>query len=384
MNEIVLLIMSMLVVSAYNIFAILYLNKVLGHHKVGFFTVLVLFFSSLIIPLQVYAAVPVSIVYLLGYILLLLILATTLRCTFNQLIFATSNVVFHVIVCHGIVLAFYSLITNQNMFGLLTNANSSLLINTFTYVLAFVFLAIFDLFSPKRKIRALVNHQQYIVVLSTLELSLIGLLTVSSFAYYYNLDLIWFSFYHLIVFTFSLGSFYVVYMYFYNLATIEQDNFKREESELALIRQVIECYGINTANDAIMMYIDTLSKVQINVLTSNIKAVLARKNIHFLCDLHNMDAEINTKTYKHIMNIIQVNSLVIEKKNNPAIHFKDTDGSIEFEIVYNSKKTTKDNIDYQNLLSQLQQKVDTDDIVFTYHNEIKDDRIISSQQIQLV
>ncbi len=317
MNEITLLIIAMVIVGVYNIAAMIYVNRLLGNKSINYLGFVMLFFSAFVIPLQSYAKIPISIIYLLGFIMLLLILAISVKSSFEQLIFATSNVVFHVIVCNGLVLAIVSLLTSQNMFGLLTDSKSILMINIYTYILAAVILVIFDVFSSRKKVKKLVQHPRYLTVLSTLEISLIALLTVSSFSYYYNLDLVWFSFYHLVVFIFCFVIFYIAYVYFYNVIDKENEIRYDAHKNMAQIYDSINRYGLEVTNNALKMYSADLVVHYTNDIFMKIEGLCTKNNIGCVTTPSNIISHLSIE--KEIMQIITQNIIVLKNREGADI-----------------------------------------------------------------
>ncbi|MEG1426651.1 MAG: GHKL domain-containing protein [Oscillospiraceae bacterium] len=153
----------------------------------------------------------IPLIYTVNFILNFFVLRLSFRGRVTHIFWAAVNVTFHTIVIRGITLGAISLILRKNMYQILQSDN----LYSISLAAAMFFMALFLFFFNRNvdvpKIKLLLNNPGQLRFMSTAETIMLSFLLFASYSYYYNLDLVWFTLFHLLTCIMVMISFYVVF-----------------------------------------------------------------------------------------------------------------------------------------------------------------------------
>lgn len=152
----------------------------------------------------------IPIIYIINFIVYLVVLRLCFKGKTSHIFWAVVNVIFHLLVVRAITVGVMSMVLNLNMFRIIENQELYFLSMTISMIIMALFLFIFNKIIDVNMIKLLLNNMgQFRFVCST-ETVLLIFMFFCTYSYYYNLDLIWFTIFHILMALFSAMCFYVV------------------------------------------------------------------------------------------------------------------------------------------------------------------------------
>ncbi|MEG2982528.1 MAG: GHKL domain-containing protein, partial [Raoultibacter sp.] len=157
---------------------------------------------------------------------------------FIHMFWAALNFTFHTLVIRGIVLAIASLAVNLNMYRIIEDN----LLNTLTLIATFfvlcLFLVVFNAKVDVPKVKILLSNPGQLKFVYMLQLVMFGFLLFCTYAYYYNLDLVWFTIFHLLTCVFVLIGYYIAFGMAVRTAVWVEDELNYQIVEAQMQRQI--------------------------------------------------------------------------------------------------------------------------------------------------
>lgn len=161
---------------------------------------------------QMYLEVPFALIYIILIVGFYFYLQVCFEGKATHKFWCAVNFTFHIIVVDGLVISTTSLILGINMFMIIQNEQLWMLVSLIAAVALIVLLYAFGKTVDTKKVLIFLDNSgqfNFVVVVQTIMLSF---LILSSYAYYYNLDLIWFTMYHFLISSYLLISFYWIFI----------------------------------------------------------------------------------------------------------------------------------------------------------------------------
>lgn len=229
----------MAMMAAYNCLVMDYCSKILEKRfpKIIIFIVVPVTAAVLfLVPIMLDVLIPF--IYAMEFAITFLFIRICFYGRSIHMFWAALNFTFHTLVVRGIVLAVVSLAVNLNMYRVIENGtlNSLALIATF-FVLS-IFLVAFNAKIDIPKVKTLLNNPGQLKFVYVLQLVMFGFLLFCTYAYYYNLDLVWFTIFHLLTCTFVLIGFYIAFGMAVRTAVWVEDELNYQIVEAQMQRQL--------------------------------------------------------------------------------------------------------------------------------------------------
>ena len=139
------------------------------------------------------------IVYLLFLAIDLIFLKLVTHITWTEAFLGCINSVFHYICLEGITVGVFALVSRKNLYQIITVPSSSLIVVGITMILLMLCMGVYHTEKVVTRIRALISSETEMTNVILMHAALFLFMLFFSYNYYYNLDLIWFSFSQLLL-----------------------------------------------------------------------------------------------------------------------------------------------------------------------------------------
>lgn len=195
----------------YNCFFISYCSKILKPRvpKVLLYT-LIPAIASAVFSFQTQVGVLIPIVYMVNFLMYFIILKVAFEGKISYIFWAAENVIFHILVIRALTVGIISLVVNKNMFRVIEDNEMYFFSLAVSLIVMTAFLYLFNLKVDVHKIKLLLGNTGQLRFVYTTQAVMLAFLFFCTYAYYYNLDLIWFTIFHIITAFFVILCFYVI------------------------------------------------------------------------------------------------------------------------------------------------------------------------------
>lgn len=161
--------------------------------------------------LEVKFRVIIPIAYITHIFAYFIMIYISFKGKIGQIYWASLNVSFHMMVVNGLVIGCMSLIINKNMYQIIEDNYLFYWSVYLTCIMLLLALILFTWFVKVNTIKILNGNHGQLKFLYTIQTVMVLFLVFNSYAYYYNLDLIWFTIFHVLTSGFLLIGFYIAF-----------------------------------------------------------------------------------------------------------------------------------------------------------------------------
>ncbi|MEG1425994.1 MAG: GHKL domain-containing protein, partial [Raoultibacter sp.] len=180
----------------------------------------------------------IPLIYVLEFAITFLIIRISFYGKSIHVFWAALNFTFHTLVIRGIVLAVFSLVVNLNMYRVIEAPTLNMLSLTGTFFVLCLFLTVFNARVDVPKVKTLLSNPGQLRFVYMLQLVMFGFLLFCTYSYYYNLDLVWFTVFHLLTCMFVLIGFYIAFGMAVRTAVWVEDELNYQIIEAQMKRQI--------------------------------------------------------------------------------------------------------------------------------------------------
>ncbi|MEG1560792.1 MAG: GHKL domain-containing protein [Raoultibacter sp.] len=225
--------------TVYNCLVMDYCSKILETRlpKIIVFALLPLLAALLfLVPIALDVLIPL--IYALEFAVTFLVIRISFYGRFIHMFWAALNFTFHTLVIRGIVLAIASLAANLNMYRVIEDGLLNMLTLIATFFVLCLFLVVFNAKVDVPKVKILLSNPGQLKFVYMLQLVMLGFLLFCTYAYYYNLDLVWFTIFHLLTCVFVLIGYYIAFGMAVRTAVWVEDELNYQIVEAQMQRQI--------------------------------------------------------------------------------------------------------------------------------------------------
>ncbi|MEG0476452.1 MAG: GHKL domain-containing protein [Raoultibacter sp.] len=225
--------------TVYNCLVMDYCSKILETRlpKIVIFVLLPLLAALLfLVPIALEVLIPL--IYALEFAVTFLVIRISFYGRSIHMFWAALNFTFHTLVIRGIVLAIASLAVNLNMYRVIEDNLLNTITLTATFFVLCLFLVVFNAKVDVPKVKILLSNPGQLKFVYMLQLVMFGFLLFCTYAYYYNLDLVWFTIFHLLTCVFVLIGYYIAFGMAVRTAVWVEDELNYQIVEAQMQRQI--------------------------------------------------------------------------------------------------------------------------------------------------
>lgn len=173
--------------------------------------------------------------------------------TWIQATFLGLTSIFHTICIKGITVGIFSFMLKKNLYQVITNSDWSMMVLTATMLIKIVFLSYHFKQTTRKKLRTLFLSEEELISVLCQHGALFIFMLFYSYNYYYNLDLVWFSFAQMLLSTLMLVLYYLILNYGIRVSHLLENELYRDIISKQLKTQLSQYQS----------YKDTLSKIEL-------------------------------------------------------------------------------------------------------------------------
>lgn len=258
--------------------------------------------------------IPVT--YMGVYIIIIIFFYIVFKGTLLQILFASGNFIFHILVLRGAILGAMALLHKSSIYNLITNQIKYSISLSITLFFVIVVLFLFRKLYSDNKVKMLYKSKSKLRLLVITQAVLNILLLVSSISYYYKATTVWSSYYNLISCGLVVIVFYIIFNYLAETSIRIENEINLEILERQLQNQLEDYY-------AQMKYINNMRRFKhdYNNVMLSMGRILENGDINdakrFLSEISS-ELKMYEKIYKEYSNnpLIQA---ILTKIGNKAI-----------------------------------------------------------------
>lgn len=172
--------------------------------------------------------IPYYIIYILMYLSLMTMYIVCFKGKFLVFMFASGNFIFHLLCLKGIIITTAAFLMKSTMYEVVLNSTIRSLTTIILFMSASLFLFFFRMVYTEEKINRLVLEISQVQLITTIQAVLNVTLIIATLVYSYNIDVIWMTFYHLLLSFMMVLGFYVIFKYCIGVC-LQKDYQEKEE-----------------------------------------------------------------------------------------------------------------------------------------------------------
>lgn len=237
--------LSILATVIYGLMMLQYSQKIVTLKVNKYLAMMVAVAVSILFGFLSFQEIPYYVTYTFMYIVFILCYTFGFSGKMIAFLFASGNFIFHLLCLKGLIVTLTSIVMKTSMFQVIENPIVRSITTIILFVSASIFLLGFRLVFTEEKVNLLVKDTSQVKLITTIQGVLNIVLIFATLIYYYEIDIVWITVYHLQLSIMMVIGFYIL---FHNcVATCLQKEFKeKEESMKYQIQSQLEQYEIQS------------------------------------------------------------------------------------------------------------------------------------------
>lgn len=222
-----------------NINAFRFVSNYLEKDKSNFIVYVLLPFINAVLFYFLVQMVPMPILCIVCLIVVTIEIAVCFEASFMHSIFSSCMISLQLFCLHGIMAGIFSILLKKNLYQLIQNEVTYYGIFTVTFIMLLIMMIPYRKQSNYDRLKTLIHCSSQVRFVVNCEIALYIYVMFSTYSYYYNFDLVWFSLSQIITSVLMFVIYYIIMYYGVKISYLLEYEITSRQFEAQLKRQIL-------------------------------------------------------------------------------------------------------------------------------------------------